>query len=312
MKFFVSHPIFLILTLPIVVIGILKFSIVINQSLSWNINIDNIQLKDWFSFFGSYLGGVITLIGVLVTINYEKNKYDHQLKINHLNEEKNIIAESIADIDIFALSTIYQKFCSIELDNGKYKSTDLSRVYADIAEKRRLINKNKTRLCLLTDIFIYSEKECKNCKIKCELNNIRKEFLFKYDAISKKIYDALTLLEQFVYYSSTNQLVELLKLEYIKENQLSMQLTGTVKYSDDHIENLKCKIVSTIDIKEQLDEYMDYFAIKGNNDINDLINILRKYYYVRIDNSYKIHLGNNGILINYFQKCIQFLKRFNN
>lgn len=61
-----------IATAPFILMLCLHLGLAIQRYFRFNINVPNVEAADWFMFAGSYLGGAMTLLGVIVTLKYER------------------------------------------------------------------------------------------------------------------------------------------------------------------------------------------------------------------------------------------------
>ena len=76
-----------IATAPFILMLCLHLGLAIQQYFRFNINVPNVEAADWFMFAGSYLGGAMTLLGVIVTLKYERRLNQHQQRIQSSEKE---------------------------------------------------------------------------------------------------------------------------------------------------------------------------------------------------------------------------------
>ena len=73
-----------IATAPFILMLCLHLGLAIQRYFRFNINVPNVEAADWFMFAGSYLGGAMTLLGVIVTLKYERRLNQHQQRIQSI------------------------------------------------------------------------------------------------------------------------------------------------------------------------------------------------------------------------------------
>ena len=61
-----------VLAIPLFLMLCLHIGIALGNYFGININVPNVDASTWFIFCGSYLGGIMTLAGVMVTLKHER------------------------------------------------------------------------------------------------------------------------------------------------------------------------------------------------------------------------------------------------
>ena len=61
-----------VVVIPFILIFCLHIGIALGNYFGININVPNVDASTWFLFAGSYLGGVMTLAGVMITLKHER------------------------------------------------------------------------------------------------------------------------------------------------------------------------------------------------------------------------------------------------
>ena len=77
-----------VVIMPFVLMILLHIGIAIFEYTDFNFNIDGIDASDWFMFCGSYIAGVLTLGGVILTLQHERKVHQHQISMDAINKEK--------------------------------------------------------------------------------------------------------------------------------------------------------------------------------------------------------------------------------
>ena len=126
----------------------LHIGIALGQYFGININVPGIGAADWFLFAGSYLGGAMTLLGVVATLKHERSIHRHQLMIESIEKEKALLNSIVARLDFFAPSICYTEFASALSICEWNKHPDFSSVRRRIAESMSSLNQASTDLLL--------------------------------------------------------------------------------------------------------------------------------------------------------------------
>ena len=183
----------LIILLPFIIMFFLHIGIALSQYFNFTINVPNIAAKDWFMFCGSYLGGVMTLLGVIITIREGRSIHSHEIMENNILNEQEHLSKIISQIDIHIPSICYSRIVSIIRNTKNNEIPDFSLVYTDILNAMRIINQIKSELLISTNICndYKNSINCKNCKNPCHLPEICNEFRENFDKVNNKIYGTL-------------------------------------------------------------------------------------------------------------------------
>lgn len=95
-----------VITLPFVVMLGLHISIALGNYFRININVPNVDVATWFMFFGSYLGGVMTLGGVMITLRHERNIHQYENRMENIEREKQTIGNAVCGFNLLAPSVV--------------------------------------------------------------------------------------------------------------------------------------------------------------------------------------------------------------
>ena len=186
-----------IFIIPFLIMVCLHIGIAVGRYFNININVPNVSAADWFMFIGSYLGGVMTLSGVMITLRYERNSHEYQLAVASIKEERCNISSLIEKIDVFAPSICYINFISVISIKEYDKLPDFSNVRNEIAKYLQKIYQSRTELTLCTDI-LFSSKNCYTCKQLCKLSEVQNDFSTTYNKVSKLLDDTLRFLYTYI------------------------------------------------------------------------------------------------------------------
>lgn len=80
---------------------------------SININVQNVDASTWFIFCGSYLGGTMTLAGMMVTLKHERGIHQYEKALKAIEKEKDGLGKAIGELNLFIASALYHRFNSL-------------------------------------------------------------------------------------------------------------------------------------------------------------------------------------------------------
>lgn len=273
-----------IVATPLVLMLCLHIGIALGQYFGININVPGIGAADWFLFAGSYLGGAMTLMGVMATLKHERSIHRHQLMIESIAKEKALLNSIVARLDFFAPSICYTEFASALSICEWNKHPDFSSVRRRIAESMSSLNQASTDLLIGTDMK-YQPAECSNCPHPCRLPAVRNEFLSLYDAAGKHLYDALAQLDVFVndtYQNTINdELISLCQQEIAQCKSIGAVPTHTER----DIELARQRKVDLDAKKRELEVALQTVANLNQKERLQLINLAREYIFLRLQNA---------------------------
>lgn len=187
-----SIPFFLMLCLHI--------GIALGNYFGVNINVPNIDASTWFIFGGSYLGGVMTLAGVMITLRHERNIHQCEESLISINKEKEALGKAICDLNIYAPSTLYQQFRSLRSTNGGYDPAEVAAIQQQLSEEMRKINVLKLKTMFFTEVYMMPVR-CSDCKKTCRIQSILPEFQKIYEKVGagfSTCFKRLTIMLLFV------------------------------------------------------------------------------------------------------------------
>ncbi len=268
----------IIILLPFLIMLLLHIGIALGQYFNININVHNISASDWFMFAGSYLGGVITLFGVIITIKEERKLHKHQIMENDISKEQEKISKFISQINIHSPSMCYSEFKSILRKNKLNDLPDFTLVYNHILEELKSINQLKSELFISTNIYNNYTK-CNNCKISCNLPNICKEFYTTYEDTNNKIYDTLCKMQNYIYDVELNATLDNIILNYETENSINMQQGKLPTYTENQINDLKNQKKKTENEENKLNESLEEISKMALNELPKLMKLSKDYIY---------------------------------
>lgn len=149
-------------------------------------------------FAGSYLGGIMTLIGVVLTLQYERKLQHQQTAIGSIDKEKGVIASVVGNIETSMPSRLYMQCMTLKSFSGLgVDALEIGAFRNQIMLEQEKINRIKTRLILETNLYNF-ETNCKTCKQKCQRNEITRQITLLLDQINSKMFDTLNMIDSFL------------------------------------------------------------------------------------------------------------------
>lgn len=276
---------------PFILMLCLHLGLAIQQYFRFNINVPNVEAADWFMFAGSYLGGAMTLLGVIVTLKYERRLNQHQQQIQSIEKERERLFSIINRLDVFAPSSCYLDFTSVMSVKEWNKRPDFTDVRRRIVDSMRELNQSNRDLQLGTDMCAQSA-DCARCKHICRLPTVQAEFRNTYTYMNTYLFDTLKLLDAYIVDQYQNAAKDELIYLY-RENIALCQSQGTVSQYDekdiDDIQKLKKDLnPQNVELEKRLNE----ISAMNQKEMVCLINQVREYCALRIQNAERIHSSN--------------------
>ena len=280
-----------IATAPFILMLCLHLGLAIQRYFRFNINVPNVEAADWFMFAGSYLGGAMTLLGVIVTLKYERRLNQHQQRIQSIEKERERLFSIINRLDVFAPSSCYLDFTSVMSVKEWNKRPDFTDVRRRIVDSMRELNQSSRDLQLGTDMCAQSA-DCARCKHICRLPTVQAEFRNTYTYMNTYLFDTLKLLDTYIVDQCQNAAKD--ELIYLYRESIALcQSQGTVSQYDekdiDDIQKLKKDLnPQNVELEKRLNE----ISAMNQKEMVCLINQVREYCALRIQNAERIHSSN--------------------
>lgn len=275
-----------VVALPFIVMLGLHIGIALGNYFHININVPNIKAADWFMFFSSYLGGSMTLIGVTITLQYERNIHKYEKLLENIDKEKDELGKAICELNLFAPSTLYQRFNSLQITSTGYNSAEVAAIRQQLAEEMQKMNAKKIAIMLLTDIYAMTI-ECASCKKPCRVQTILPEFQKTHEEICEKIYNVLCTIDTYVVTCENNAINQALIKNYNQINQ-QLQLSGkSPQYDEAVIKECKSKIVDVKPQQEEINKDIIEICNYNKDKIQQLIGLAREYIFIKKQNASK-------------------------
>lgn len=272
---------------PFVLMILLHLGVAIYEYTGLNFNIEGISATNWFMFAGSYLGGAITLGGVVLTLKHERKIHQHQISIDAINKEKELLVNAVSELDIHSLSTLHNHFLELEITNTGYRGVEVAEIQRRISEKQRVLSQWMIIVTASTDMYVNISLQCSGCKTPCGLSKTCEQFREIYDRVTKDIYDTLSLLSLYIQQCEANALRDVIIRQYQVENAQCEPGQPWPHPSEElRMEESLKKDVSQN--KMQLRENINRAAGYAQKEIPQLVNLIREYYIFKSKNAERV------------------------
>lgn len=255
-----------VITLPFIVMFGLHIGIALGNYFHININVPNIDASSWFMFFGSYLAGVMTLTGVLITLKHERKMHQYEKSLENIDKERERIGNAICGFNLLAPRSLYGQINEMLVSPMGISSPDIIVLRQKVNEEMHKALVAKTELEFATDIF-FMAGDCAACKKPCKIQSIIPEFIKMYDLVGTKIYNTLNKIDNYIFALERNQACRLAGLETqtvdIKPYQAEIDaaLEEIAKFNENEIQRLLVLGRTYIEQKKQ-NAYKKCFPIK--------------------------------------------------
>lgn len=273
--------ILVIVIIPFLLMFCLHVGIALGDYFNVNINVPNVDASSWFMFSGSYLGGAMTLVGVMMTLKHERNIHQFGEELKGIDIEREKIGKIICEIDLYAPGMVFQNFCSLAITReGRYNLNEISSIRYQILEEQKKINTAKLEMESFTDI--YSSFQCDGCKEPCRLPLVVQEFQKIFTQVGSKQYELLQKIDFYIYNSYNNALNKAMIIELSNVN------TADSGYSKEPlIREYQSKLVPLDSKKEDIEASLKEISNYNQDEIQRLIGLSKEYIFIKKQNARK-------------------------
>lgn len=278
--------ILVVVFIPFLLMFCLHIGIALENYFGININVPNVDASTWFIFCGSYLGGTMTLAGVMITLRHERNIHQYEKSRESIEKEKDALGKAVCDLNIFAPSTLYQQFNSLHITSKGYDSAEVAAIRQQLSEEMRKINALKLETMFFTDIYAMTAG-CSACKKPCRIQSILPEFQKIYEKVGSKLFESLQMVDAYVVTCVSNALYQALIINCQQSNQQHQAIGQPPEYSEVEIETYKSKIIDLEPQRKDLLAIMDEVSKYNQNEILQLSALAREYIAIKQQNVYE-------------------------
>lgn len=268
-----------IILTPFILMLFLHIGIAIQQYFKFDINVPNIAAADWFMFAGSYLGGAMTLLGVIATLKHERNIHRHQQMLDAIHKEQQALCNIISGFDVFVPLACNEEIASA-LNRQKFDELpDLSSAKRKILEQFSTLLRSKTELHLETNMCC-PFPQCAMCKHPCRLPAIKAEFQNTYNVVYTELYNALGKLNSFADAVQQNYSCDH-RVHLITKLIANCKVTGEpCEYAEADIEKIQSEKKDLESLMTEVNASMAAVAAFDSKEIVQLVNLVREYVAV--------------------------------
>ena len=250
-----------------------------------NFNADDISTKDWFMFAGSYLGGVMTLIGVTITIRQERRNQRYEDSLSNIEREREHLGAAISGINTIIPKTIYQRYINLPVTPEGYNSSDVSSIIQSIDQERETINKIRMEAIFFTDI--YDSASCKICNNVCSLKEIRLEFQKIYDEIAKQLFDIYLKIEKYITVNEGNIVNKKMVANFRQMNKILLEEGKPPMYDELAIKEYESRIIDIQPMQGEILQILKEICDLNQREIVQLTGLAKGYIAVKRQNAEK-------------------------
>ncbi len=277
-----KHWVWGVVAAPFVLMILLHLGIAIFEYTGFNFNIQGVDAPDWFIFAGSYMGGVMTLVGVILTIHYQRKSNFKQQKFTEILKERETLGNIISRLDLLGPSGCYQEYTS--LVSAEYAQIpNLSNIRRNIVDKMGILNQLRAEINLSTDIMAMPT-ECASCNHQCRLISLRPEFQVLYTTVNQNLLDAYAALDTFIVASLNNCLIEERKLISMQQNYAAQSQGKAIPYTQSFFNELDSRKIHTKDLEQKVRDKLNIITGMNSNEYVRLITLCREYSFIKIQN----------------------------
>ena len=278
--------ILVVILIPVFLMFCLHICIALGNYFGININVPNIDASTWFIFCGSYLGGTMTLAGVMITLKHERSINQYEKALEAIEKERDGLGKAICELNLFAPSTLYQRFCGLRTTNTGYDPAEIAAIRQQIAEEMHKINTAKLEAMFFTDVYVIPAG-CPTCKTPCRIPAIVPEFQKTYEKVENQIFTVLQKIDSYIFICNQNAIRTALITNCQQSNQQHQSLGQPPKYDEAEIKRYESEIVNVElqqnDIIAAINEVNKY----SQTEIPQLTALAREYVAVKQKNAYK-------------------------
>ncbi|MCM1249111.1 MAG: hypothetical protein NC251_11850 [Lachnoclostridium sp.] len=272
--------------IPFLLMFCLHIGIALGSYFGININVPNVDASTWFIFCGNYLGGTMTLAGVMLTLRHEHNIHQYEKSMDSIDKEKDALGKAICDLNVFAPSALYQQFNSLHITSNGYDSVEVAAIRRQLSEEMQKINALKQETLFFTEIYAMTAG-CSACKKPCKVQSVLPEFQKIYEKVGSKLFGLLQMIDTYVAACVSNALYQALVTNCQQNNQQNQALGQPPEYSEAEIETHKSKIIDIEPQRKNLLAIMEEISQYNQNEIQQLSVLAREYIAVKQQNAYE-------------------------
>ena len=262
-----------LMILPLTLMFLLHMCIAIGNYLNISININNVFAKDWFMFYASYLGGCMTLVGVIFSMSNERKLSQFQIGMEAIEKEKMKLASLINQINVFLPVTILQHFLGLAILKDGYDAKEIAIIRRMIIDELNNIFIAKREMLLLTSIYI-PFADVYDSKQQGDLLTMQHQFQKRYELVVDDIYKCLQSIDTYINIENNNMRYKCMIILCKERDDLANRVGEKCK--DERV-MYESKIVNTTEMINEITSAARKIMLYNEKEIWELTNLSINY-----------------------------------
>lgn len=275
-----------VIIIPFLLMLCLHIGIALSNYFGININVPNVDASTWFIFCGSYLGGTMTLAGVMITLRHERSIHQYEKALESIEKERDGLGQVICELNLFAPSILYQRFNSLRITSTGYDSVEIAAIRQQLAEEMQRVNTVKLKAMFFTDIYVVPPG-CSTCKNPCRIPTVLPEFQKIYEKIGNRIFTLLELIDSYVAICDRNAIKRALVMNCQQLNQQLQSQGQLPKYSEAELKGYESEIINVESQQNDIIAALTEVSKYSQTEIPQLNALAREYVAIKQKNAYK-------------------------
>lgn len=275
-----------VLAIPFLLMLCLHIGIALGNYFGININVPNVDASTWFIFCGSYLGGTMTLAGVMITLRHERSIHQYEKALESIEKERDGLGKVICELNLFAPSIFYQRFNCLRITGTGYDSVEIAAIRQQLAEEMQKINTVKLKAMFFTDIYVVP-LGCSTCKNPCRIPTVLPEFQKIYEKIGNRIFMLLELIDSYIVICDRNAIKRALVMNCQQLNQQLQSQGQPLKYGEAELTAYESEIINVESRQNDITAALIEVSKYSQTEIPQLNALAREYIAIKQQNAYK-------------------------
>lgn len=180
---------------PLVINYLIRSSNLVYQKYGWNISANELGNKEWFAFWGSFIGGIITLIAFIGAWYQNKKALEQQDLVTkaqfykeNLEEEKRVLVNVVKSVDTYLIYKFSYSMVSTTIHEKK----------SLLIHAQDALLQAQTELEIITDVAS-SFQQCEKCKNNpCNYKSAAVELRDYYYMVLSKFTNLINVFNDYI------------------------------------------------------------------------------------------------------------------
>ena len=252
----------IVIVIPFLLMFCLHIGIALGSYFGININVPNVDASMWFIFCGSYLGGTMTLAGVMITLRHERSIHQYEKALESIEKERDGLGKT------------------------GYDPVEIAAIRQQLAEEMQKINAVKLKAMFFTDIYVVPPG-CSACKNLFRIPTILPEFQKTYEKISNRIFTLLELIDSYIAICNRNAIKRALIMNCQQINQQLQSQGQLPKYGEAELKGYESEIINVESQQNDIIAALTEVGKYNQAEIPQLNALAREYIAIKQKNAYK-------------------------